>query len=239
MASRDQAAEPALAEQVLSRMRSGVAAAAKGSLGFSKRGHRAFRKQAGSVCRSVREQLGSAGLCWTRAAWDGSLAAAMTGLQSLVNEQDRNLLDGYNRVLAAIERAHLEGLKQPAEAPKTPKPPACSGGNPWVSKEAAGGADQPTIRCSVKIPQGRLLQLQMPRSADVKTLKGAISARTAIPTLEQKLVAGGKPLRDATQLGEASAGEELNVVVNFGLAGGAGGAEAAGSRASVSHITVV
>jgi hypothetical protein len=78
----------------------------------------------------------------------------------------------------------------------------------------------------------------MPRSADVKTLKGAISARTAIPTLEQKLVAGGKPLRDAIQLGEACAGEELNVVVNFGLAGGAGGADAAGFPPSVSHMTV-
>lgn len=162
----------------------------------------------------------------------------MTGLQSLVNEKDRNLLDGYNRVLTAVERAHLEGLKQPAEAPKTPKQPACSRRNPRVSKEAAGDADQQTIRCSVKIPQGRLLQLQMPRSADVKTLKGAISARTAIPTLEQKLVAGGKPLRDAIQLGEACAGEELNVVVNFGLAGGAGGANAAVFPPSVSHMTV-
>jgi hypothetical protein len=131
-----------------------------------------------------------------------------------------------------------EGLKQPAEAPKTPKQPACSRRNPWVSKEAASGADQQTIRCSVKIPQGRLLQLQMPRSADVKTLKGAISARTAILTLEQKLVAEGKPLCDAIQLGEACAGEELNVVVNFGLAGGAGGADAAGSPPSVSHMTV-
>jgi hypothetical protein len=93
-----------------------VSAAPAGSLDVSKRGHRIFRKYAGSVCQSVREELGLAGLLWTKAAWEGSLHVAMAGLKWLADTLEVGLQEGFERVLASIKQAHLEGLQQPARA---------------------------------------------------------------------------------------------------------------------------
>jgi hypothetical protein len=89
-----------------------------GSANDSKKGQRVFRKHAGTVCRCAREEAGPAGLCWSKAAWEGSLHAAKAGLESLAGaantSADVGLLDGLKQVLAATKRAHLEGLEQPA-----------------------------------------------------------------------------------------------------------------------------
>ncbi|GAQ92798.1 hypothetical protein KFL_011430020 [Klebsormidium nitens] len=91
-----------------------VASAARGFLTNSKRGHRIYRKVAGTLCQRAREELGFAGLLWSKAAWDGSLHAAMAGLQALAGTADTGLQD--EKVLTSIREAHLEGLKQPATA---------------------------------------------------------------------------------------------------------------------------
>ncbi|GAQ84743.1 hypothetical protein KFL_002040020 [Klebsormidium nitens] len=89
-----------------------VASAARGFLTNSKRGHRIFQKVAGTLGQRAQEELGSAGLLWSKAAWDGSLHAAMAALQSLAGTVDAGLQEGFEKVLTSIRQAHMEGLKQ-------------------------------------------------------------------------------------------------------------------------------
>jgi hypothetical protein len=131
----------------LSAIRALVASAARGFLTDSKRGHRIFRKVAGTLCQRAREELGSAGLLWMKAAWDGSLHAAMAGLQALAGTADAGLQEGFEKVLTSIRQAHMEGLQRPASAsrgahraaanPATASPAATSQARP-----PAGGASR-------------------------------------------------------------------------------------------------
>ncbi|GAQ93202.1 hypothetical protein KFL_013570020, partial [Klebsormidium nitens] len=84
--------------------------------GVSVRGLRVIRKRAGMACRRAREELGSTGLLWSKAAWDGSLHATMAGLQALAFTADVGLQQGFKEVLTLIKQAHLEGLQRLASA---------------------------------------------------------------------------------------------------------------------------
>ncbi|GAQ89675.1 hypothetical protein KFL_005490050 [Klebsormidium nitens] len=183
----------------------------------------------GSVCQRARQELGAAGLLWTEAAWESSLAAAMTGLESLATSMEVGLLDGFNSLLCSVKSAHMEGLKHPASGPGRAERGAChvqegGGGKAAAEHQTAGasgtGEERRPICCPVKAPGGRSVQLQMPPAANVGALKGAIAERIAIPSSEQKLVARGKQLRNASRLEQLCSGEALDVALNLALAGG-------------------
>lgn len=89
-----------------------------------------------------------------------------------------------------------------------------------VDRALKGPLKPPHVTCFVKVLQGKIIRMQMPRVADVGALKGAISMRTSITPSEQKLMAGGKQLRNSSRLEELCDGEELDVALNLGLAGG-------------------
>ncbi|GAQ93080.1 hypothetical protein KFL_012870020 [Klebsormidium nitens] len=134
-----------------SDIRALVASAARGFLTNSRRGHRIFWKVAGTLCQRAREKLGAAGLLWSKAAWDGSLHAAMAGLKELAGTADAGLQQGFEAVLTSIKQAHLEGLRQPAcafrGARKTAASPAHA--SPAATSQArppAGGASRKARR---------------------------------------------------------------------------------------------
>ncbi|GAQ93393.1 hypothetical protein KFL_014940010, partial [Klebsormidium nitens] len=124
-----------------------VASASRGFLTNSNRGHRIYRKVAGTLCQRAREELGAAGLFWSRAAWDGSLRAAMAGLKALAGTADAGLEQGLKEVLTLITQAHLEGLRRPASASRGAHKTAASRAHPSraATKQAwspAGGASR-------------------------------------------------------------------------------------------------
>lgn len=93
-----------------------MASASRGFLTNLKRGYRIFRKVAGTVCQRARQELDSRGLLWSKAAWDGSLHAAMAGLKELAGIVNADLRQGFSKVLASVTQARLEGLQSPASA---------------------------------------------------------------------------------------------------------------------------
>ncbi|GAQ92514.1 hypothetical protein KFL_010360020 [Klebsormidium nitens] len=76
------------------------------------RGQRVLRRSAGGVCRLAREACRPEGLLWTKAAWDGALQAAMSGLEGLVGVPELALVEGFRRVVVSTAAAHMEGLRQ-------------------------------------------------------------------------------------------------------------------------------
>jgi hypothetical protein len=96
---------------------------------------------AGGVCRHAKEELGPAGLPWTKAAWEEGLRAAMTGLEALAGTADARLQQGFEKVLMSIKRAHLEGLQQPANASR------------GVQRTAASPAPASRAAASQALPQ--------------------------------------------------------------------------------------
>jgi hypothetical protein len=160
----------------------------------------------------------------------------MTGLESLAISTEVGLLDGFDEVRASVKRAHLEGLKLPAVAPEKAArsvEEVQERGKPKNANEqqirgaCENAEERRPMSCSVMTPGGHSVRFHMPLGADVGALKGAIAARTSIPRLEQKLVAGGKQLRDASGLEHLCSGGELDVALNLGLAGGGDGESAA------------
>ncbi|GAQ91516.1 hypothetical protein KFL_007990010, partial [Klebsormidium nitens] len=128
----------------LSTVKELVASARRGS---GTRDHRIFRKVAGALCRRAREELRSAGLLWSKAAWDGGLHAAMAGLEGLAGTADARLEQGFERVLTSIKQAHLEGLQRSASAsrgsrraPASPAPASRSTTN--QARPPAGGTSR-------------------------------------------------------------------------------------------------
>ncbi|GAQ92905.1 hypothetical protein KFL_011940020, partial [Klebsormidium nitens] len=131
-----------------SAIRALMASASRGFLTNSKRGHRIFRKVAGAVCRRAREELGGAGLLWSKAAWDGSLHAAMSGLKEFAGTADAALHQGFEKVLTSSKQAHLEGLRRPASASRKARKTAASPAATKKARPPAGGASRKARKAS-------------------------------------------------------------------------------------------
>jgi hypothetical protein len=138
----------------------------------------------------------------------------MIGLKSLATSPEVGLLNGLDRVLASVKRAHLEGLKQPTRAPESAargvghmqeREGAKDAGEQRTAGASGNGEERRPISCSVKTPGGKSVQLQMPPAANVEALKGAIAARTLIPPLGaeagggRQAAAQGQPAGAAVQ----------------------------------------